>query len=493
MYFLSTRGNNEKITASQAIIKGLSSDKGLYVPSSFKDLSSELKKLVDLDYKELAYVILKEFLTDYSEKELRYCIESAYDEKFDTEKIAPISKVGENYVLELYHGPTCAFKDMALTIMPYLLKTAIKKNNLQEEVVILTATSGDTGKAALEGFSDVDKIKIVVFFPENGVSSIQKLQMKTTKGKNTFVVGINGNFDDAQTGVKNIFSDKEFNNDLRQKGYILSSANSINIGRLTPQVVYYFYSYLQLVKENEITLGEKINFVVPTGNFGNILACYYAKQMGLPVNKFICASNDNNVLYDFFETGVYNKNRELKLTTSPSMDILISSNLERLLFEISNRDSKKVNSLLNDLNEKGVYEIDYDMRKNLSSFYAGYSKEDVVSKTIKEVFDKFDYLLDTHTAVAYSCYEKYVEDTKDITKTVIVSTASPYKFSKDVISSIQSIDCNLDDFEIINKLSDLSKTKIPGPIEKLKELEIRHNITCEKDELKSEILKFLGK
>ena len=493
MYFLSTRGNNEKITASQAIIKGLSSDRGLFVPSEFKNLKSELKNLVNLDYKELAYVILKEFLTDYSEKELKYCINSAYDEKFDTEKIAPISKVGDDYVLELYHGPTCAFKDMALTIMPYLLKTAIEKNNLKEEVVILTATSGDTGKAALEGFKDVDKIKIVVFFPENGVSSIQKLQMKTTKGKNTFVVGINGNFDDAQTGVKNIFADTNFNKDLKEKGYILSSANSINIGRLTPQVVYYFYSYLQLVKQNEIALGDKINFVVPTGNFGNILAGYYAKQMGLPVNKFICASNDNNVLYDFFETGVYNKNRELKLTTSPSMDILISSNLERLLFEISNRDSKKVNSLLNNLNEKGVYEIDYDMRKNLSSFYAGYSKEDVVSKTIKEVFDKFDYLLDTHTAVAYSCYEKYVEDTKDITKTVIVSTASPYKFSKDVISSIQSIDCNLDDFEIINKLSDLSKTKIPGPIEKLKELEIRHNITCEKDELKSEILKFLGK
>ena len=493
MYFLSTRGNNEKITASQAIIKGLSSDRGLFVPSEFKNLKSELKNLVNLDYKELAYVILKEFLTDYSEKELKYCINSAYDEKFDTEKIAPISKVGDDYVLELYHGPTCAFKDMALTIMPYLLKTAIEKNNLKEEVVILTATSGDTGKAALEGFKDVDKIKIVVFFPENGVSNIQKLQMKTTGGDNTCVVGIKGNFDDAQTGVKNIFADNNFNKDLKEKGYILSSANSINIGRLTPQVVYYFYSYLQLVKQNEIALGDKINFVVPTGNFGNILAGYYAKQMGLPVNKFICASNDNNVLYDFFETGIYNKNRELKLTTSPSMDILISSNLERLLFEISNRDSKKVNSLLNDLNEKGVYEIDYDMRKNLSSFYAGYSKEDVVSKTIKEVFDKFGYLLDTHTAVAYSCYKKYVEDTKDDTKTVIVSTASPYKFSKDVINSIQSIDCNLDDFEIINKLSDLSKTKIPGPIEKLKELEIRHNITCEKDELKSEILKFLGK
>ena len=493
MYFLSTRGNNEKITASQAIIKGLSTDKGLYVPSSFKDLSGELKNLVDLDYKELAYVILKEFLTDYSEKELKYCIESAYDEKFDTEKIAPISKVGKNYVLELYHGPTCAFKDMALTIMPYLLKTAIQKNNLQEDVIILTATSGDTGKAALEGFKDVDKIKIVVFFPENGVSPIQKLQMKTTDGDNTCVVGINGNFDDAQTGVKNIFADENFNKDLKEKGYILSSANSINIGKLTPQVVYYFYSYLQLVKENQITLGEKINFVVPTGNFGNILAGYYAKQMGLPVNKFICASNDNNVLYDFFKTGVYDKNRELILTTSPSMDILISSNLERLLFEISNRDSDKVNSLINDLNTKGVYKIDEDMKKNLSSFYGGYSTEDVVKTTIKEVFDKYNYLLDTHSAVAYSCYEKYFKDTKDSTTTVIVSTASPYKFSKDVLSSLCDIDSNLDDFEIINKLSDLSHTEIPNPIRELKELKIKHNITCEKDELKSQILKFLGK
>ncbi|MDY4574485.1 MAG: threonine synthase [Intestinibacter sp.] len=493
MYFLSTRGNNEKITASQAIIKGLSTDKGLYVPSSFKNLSEELKNLVDLDYKQLAYVILKEFLTDYSEEELKYCIESAYDEKFDTEKIAPISKVGDDYILELYHGPTCAFKDMALTIMPYLLKTAIEKNNLQEEVVILTATSGDTGKAALEGFSDVDKIKIVVFFPENGVSAIQKLQMKTTKGLNTCVVGINGNFDDAQTGVKNIFADEDFNKELKEKGYILSSANSINMGRLLPQVVYYFYAYLQLVKENEISLGDKVNFVVPTGNFGNILAGYFAKQMGLPVNKFVCASNDNNVLYDFFTTGVYNKNRELKLTTSPSMDILISSNLERLLFEISGRDAEKVNELINNLNTKGVYEIDQNMKDNLSSFYGGYATEEVVKDTIKEVFDKYGYLLDTHTAVAYSCYEKYVEDTKDLTKTVIVSTASPYKFSKDVLNSISSVDDSLDDFEIIDKLSDVSNTKIPGPIKTLKDLEIRHNITCEKDELKSEIIKFLGK
>ena len=485
MKFQSTRGLEQGVASAEAILRGIAKDGGLYVPESFPNLYDSLKKEKGLSYEELAFKVIKEYFTDIDENDLMSAINDAYNNRFDV-------KVEKGF-LELYHGPTCAFKDMALTIMPYLLKTAIEKNNLKEEVVILTATSGDTGKAALEGFKDVDKIKIVVFFPENGVSNIQKLQMKTTGGNNTCVVGINGNFDDAQTGVKNIFADTNFNKDLKEKGYILSSANSINIGRLTPQVVYYFYSYLQLVKQNEIALGDKINFVVPTGNFGNILAGYYAKQMGLPVNKFICASNDNNVLYDFFETGVYNKNRELKLTTSPSMDILISSNLERLLFEISNRNSKKVNSLLNDLNEKGVYEIDYDMRKNLSSFYAGYSKEDIVSKTIKEVFDKFDYLLDTHTAVAYSCYEKYVEDTKDITKTVIVSTASPYKFSKDVISSIQSIDCNLDDFEIINKLSDLSKTKIPGPIEKLKELEIRHNITCEKDELKSEILKFLGK
>lgn len=384
MHFLSTRGNKEKITASEAIIKGLSSDKGLFVPCHFVDLRKDLKNLLNLNYQELAYIILKEFLDDYSEDELKYCIEHAYDEKFDTKEIAPLTKVGDDYILELYHGPTCAFKDMALTLMPYLLKTAIKKNNLEKEIVILTATSGDTGKAALEGFSDIDKIKIVVFFPENGVSSIQKLQMKTTKGSNTCVVGIDGNFDNAQSGVKEIFADDKFNDKLNQKGYILSSANSINIGRLLPQVVYYFYAYLNLVRKNEISLGDEINFVVPTGNFGNILAGYFAKQMGLPVNKFICASNDNNVLYDFFKTGKYDKNRELKLTTSPSMDILISSNLERLLFEISNRNCEKVNSLLEDLNTKGFYSIDDEMKSNLNSFDGEYATEDEVKETIKK-------------------------------------------------------------------------------------------------------------
>ena len=491
MYFLSTRGNNEKITASQAIIKGLSSDRGLFVPSEFKNLKSELKNLVNLDYKELAYVILKEFLTDYSEKELRYCIESAYDEKFDTEKIAPISKVGENYVLELYHGPTCAFKDMALTIMPYLLKTAIKKNNLQEEVVILTATSGDTGKAALEGFSDVDKIKIVVFFPENGVSSIQKLQMKTTKGKNTCVVGINGNFDDAQTGVKNIFSDKEFNNDLRQKGYILSSANSINIGRLTPQVVYYFYSYLQLVKENEITLGEKINFVVPTGNFGNILACYYAKQMGLPVNKFICASNDNNVLYDFFKTGVYDKNRDLILTTSPSMDILISSNLERLIYRITGGNPEECAKLMENLSKGGEYTITPEMKAQLKDFYGNYCSEEETKEAIREVYKTSDYVIDTHTAVAAGVYKKYVKDTGDKIPAVIASTASPYKFTRSVMDAISEEHENLDDFGLADALEKLSGVAVPKAVNDIRTAPVLHDRVVDAEDMPATVKEIL--
>ena len=493
MYFLSTRGNNEKITASQAIIKGLSSDRGLFVPSEFKNLKSELKNLVDLDYKELAYVILKEFLTDYSEKELKYCINSAYDEKFDTEKIAPISKVGDDYVLELYHGPTCAFKDMALTIMPYLLKTAIEKNNLKEEVVILTATSGDTGKAALEGFKDVDKIKIVVFFPENGVSNIQKLQMKTTGGDNTCVVGINGNFDDAQTGVKNIFADTNFNKDLKEKGYILSSANSINIGRLTPQVVYYFYSYLQLVKQNQIALGDKINFVVPTGNFGNILAGYYAKQMGLPVNKFICASNDNNVLYDFFETGVYNKNRELKLTTSPSMDILISSNLERMIYRIAGNDAKQCAKFMAALTKDGEYVITDAMKAELSEFFGAFGSEEETAVKIKEVYDKEGYVMDTHTAVAAVAYDKYKAATgDDKTPTVIASTASPYKFTRSVMDAIDPAYDAEDDFELVDELNKVSKTAIPKAIKEIRTAPVLHDTVCETAAMEDEVKKILG-
>ena len=361
MYFISTRGKKEKIKGSQAIINGICSDGGLYVPESFPDVSDKLDNLVNLSYKDLCFEILKLYLDDFTEEELKNCINKAYDDKFDCKEIAPTVKVKDKYFLELYHGPTCAFKDMALTLMPLLLETSFKKNNIKEDIVILTATSGDTGKAALEGFKNLNQIKIIVFFPEDGVSSIQKLQMQSQEGNNTYVVSINGNFDDAQSAVKTIFNDEEFKEILKNNNYILSSANSINIGRLLPQIVYYFYSYFDLVRNKHIKLKDKINFTVPTGNFGNILAAYYAKLMGLPVNKLICASNDNNVLYDFFNSGIYNKNRELILTSSPSMDILISSNLERLLFEISSRDSEKVNNLIKDLNNKGLYKLDANM------------------------------------------------------------------------------------------------------------------------------------
>ncbi|GAA0235917.1 threonine synthase [Metaclostridioides mangenotii] len=491
MDFISTRGNTDISASSQAIIKGISNDGGLYVPTHFPNITDKLKNYVGKTYSQIAFDILKEFLTDFKDDEIKECINNAYGNKFKYENAVNLNKVNGSYFLELYHGPTLAFKDMALTIMPYLLKTAIQKRGLNKEVVILTATSGDTGKAALEGFMDVENTKIVVFFPEDGVSAVQKLQMKTQKGKNTHVVGIRGNFDDAQSGVKNIFSDKEFEGELSNSGYVLSSANSINIGRLLPQVVYYFYSYMNLVSTGEISLNDKINFVVPTGNFGNILAGYYAKQMGLPINKLICASNDNNVLYDFFATGKYDKNRSLKLTSSPSMDILISSNLERLLFEVCDRDQSTVKNLMNKLSSKGVYEIDEDMKNNLDSFSAEYSDEESVRKTIKKVFDNFDYLIDTHTAVAYNCYEKYVQKTSDDTKTVIVSTANPYKFSEDVLDSLGYKDSNLDDFEIVGKLRDVSNVEIPDSILKLKDAEILHNSISDKDKLKSEIKKFL--
>lgn len=491
MHFLSTRGDNEKINASQAIINGLCNDGGLYVPSEFPNLRNNLKELYNLSYQDLAFKILKEFLVDFNDEELNDCIVKAYDSKFDTELIAPITTINNEFFLELYHGCTCAFKDMALSIMPHLLKKSLEKNNIKQEVLILTATSGDTGKAALEGFKNIDQIKIIVFFPEDGVSSIQKLQMKSQEGNNTFVVSIDGNFDDAQSGVKEIFNNKEFIKELNGKNYILSSANSINIGRLLPQVVYYFYAYFSLVKEGKINLEDKINFVVPTGNFGNILAGYYAKQMGLPVNKLICASNDNNVLYDFFTEGIYDKNRKLILTTSPSMDILISSNLERLLFEICHRDINKVNELINDLNTKGKYNISKEMAENLESFIGEYTNEDEVKSTIKEVFDNYNYLIDTHTAVAYKAYEKYVTRTQDSTKTVIVSTASPYKFSKDVLKSLD-VECdNLDEFEIIDELSKKTNTEVPAPIMKLKNAKVIHENHCDKSEIIDEIKNIL--
>lgn len=487
MHFTSTRGCKNKITPTQAIIKGLSEDGGLYVPSDFPNLENELINLINLSYQELALFILEKFLVDFRKEELKECINKAYDNKFETKNITPIKKVNKEYFLELYHGPTCAFKDLALTLMPHLLSTSLKKNNIKKEIVILTATSGDTGKAALEGFKNIPNTKIIVFFPEDGVSSIQKLQMTSQEGENTHVVSIKGNFDDAQNAVKNTFNNKEFVNEMYDKGYILSSANSINIGRLLPQIVYYFYAYCDLVRSEEITLYDKINFVVPTGNFGDILAGYYAKKMGLPINKLICSSNDNHILYDFLSTGTYDKNRDLKLTTSPSMDILISSNLERLLYDISDKDSNKVNELIGNLNRDGKYKINNYMKENLNDFNGQFATEEEVNDSINKVFKQYNYLIDTHTGVAYTCYEKYKKESNDDTKSVILSTASPYKFSKDVLNALGINSYEDDDFTIINKLSHISNTTIPTPISKLKDAKILHNLSCEKEDILKEI------
>ena len=490
MYFISTRVKGEKVTASQGILNGLSNNGGLYVPNELPNLTNNIKNLINLSYKELALFILEQFLTDFNIEDLQIAINNAYDDKFDTESITPTTKVSRDYFLELYHGPTCAFKDIALTLLPHLMTLSMSYNSIDKDIVILAATSGDTGKAALEGFKNVDNTKVIVFFPKDGVSPIQKLQMQSQEGNNTYVVAVEGNFDDCQSGVKQAFNNHNFNEYLNENGYMLSSANSINIGRLLPQIVYYFYSYFDLIKKEEIKLFDKVNFVVPTGNFGDILAGYYAKKMGLPVNKLICASNENNVLYDFFTTGVYDKKRDLKLTSSPSMDILISSNLERLLFEISNRDCDKVNELINHLNIDGEYKINNYMKENLKDFYAEYATEKDVISTISKVFKKHNYLIDTHTAVAYSCYKKYKKATDDSTKTIILSTASPYKFSKDVLKALDVDICG-DSFKTINTLSKISNTTVPLPISKLEHASIIHDNYCKKDEVEKEIKNIL--
>lgn len=484
--YISTRNKDIIASASQAILKGISEDGGLFVPCKMPKLDFNIENIVDMSYQELAYNIIKLFLTDFTEDELKYCINNAYDCKFDTELIAPLIKKGDVYFLELFHGKTLAFKDMALSILPYLLKTSAKKNGIDKEIVILTATSGDTGKAALEGFADVEGTKIIVFFPQNGVSDVQKRQMTTQLGKNTCVVGVYGNFDDTQTEVKKIFVDKEFGKKLENKNYMFSSANSINIGRLIPQVVYYFYAYAQLVKSKEIKFGEKINFTVPTGNFGNILAGYYAKELGLSIDKLICASNDNRVLYDFFNTGTYNKNREFILTASPSMDILISSNLERLLYHIS-KSQDKTKELMENLKIKGEYNFNIET----DDFYGEYSTEEETFKAIKDMYTKENYIMDTHTAVAYASYCKYVNNTQDNKKTVIVSTASPYKFSKDVLSAIDKKYNKEDAFALLNTLAELEKSEVPAPIKDIQKKEILHKSVCDKNELKEFVENYL--
>ncbi|MCM1157304.1 MAG: threonine synthase [Bacteroidales bacterium] len=490
--YKSTRNSNETATASQAILKGLAENGGLFVPDKIPLLDVELSELAKMNYQEVAYEVMSRMLTDFTEEELKYCISSAYDKKFDTEVIAPLVKKAGAHYLELFHGSTIAFKDMALSILPYLLVTSAKKNHIKNDIVILTATSGDTGKAALAGFADVPGTKIIVFYPKNGVSPIQEKQMITQKGNNTDVVGIIGNFDDAQTGVKNMFNDKELAKAMDAKGFQFSSANSINIGRLVPQMVYYVYAYTRLVANGEIMAGDKINVVVPTGNFGNILAAYYAKEMGLPIGKFICASNDNKVLYDFFRTGVYDKNREFILTTSPSMDILISSNLERLIYRIAGDDSEKNSELMKALAAEGKYEIAPEMRERLSEFYGNYADEEETAAAIKKVYEAEHYIMDTHTAVASAVYDKYVAKTGDHTPTVIASTASPYKFTRSVMEAIDSEYAARSDFELVDELNQISGVKIPQAIEDIRSAAVLHNTVCDKSEMETVVRKILG-
>lgn len=488
----STRGNGEKITASMAILKGLAEDGGLFVPDSIPALDVPLKELLGKSYQEIAYQVMSRLLTDFTEDELRNCINRAYDSKFDTPEIAPLVKKGNSYYLELFHGSTIAFKDMALSILPHLLTTAAKKNGVTNEIVILTATSGDTGKAAMAGFADVPGTRIIVFYPKDGVSPVQEKQMLTQKGENTAVVGIYGNFDDAQTGVKNIFNDKEMKEKLAGAGFQFSSANSINIGRLVPQIAYYVYAYLRLMEAGEIQENEQINVVVPTGNFGNILAAYYAKEMGIPIARFICASNENKVLYDFFRTGCYDRNRDFRLTNSPSMDILISSNLERLIYKIAGNDAEKNRNFMEQLGAEGKYEITEEMKEKLREFYGNYANEEETAQTIRQVYEETGYVLDTHTAVGKAVYEKYKKETQDNTKTVIASTASPFKFTRSVMTAIDKKYEDMEDFQLVDELSELAKIPVPQAIEEIRTAEIRHNTTAQVSQMAETVMEILG-
>ena len=493
LVYHSTRNSEETATASEAILKGLTSDGGLFVPDSIPKLNVSLEDLTQMSYQEIAYAVMKEFLTDFTEEELKTCINNAYDSKFDTEEIAVTKKVDGAYYLELFHGATIAFKDMALSILPHLLVTSARKNNVKNEIVILTATSGDTGKAALAGFADVPGTKIIVFYPKSGVSPIQEKQMVTQKGDNTYVIGIKGNFDDAQTGVKKMFSNKELAKVMNDNGFQFSSANSINIGRLVPQVVYYVKAYADLLKQGALKAGEPMNVVVPTGNFGNILASYYAKQMGIPIGKFVCASNKNKVLFDFFETGKYDRNREFYVTTSPSMDILISSNLERMIYRIAGNDAKQCAKFMAALTKDGEYVITDAMKAELSEFFGAFGSEEETAVKIKEVYDKEGYVMDTHTAVAAVAYDKYKAATgDDKTLTVIASTASPYKFTRSVMDAIDPAYDAEDDFELVDELNKVSKTALPKAIEEIRTAPVLHDTVCETAAMEDEVKKILG-
>lgn len=473
MLYNSTRGGENGLRASEAILKGLASDGGLFMPEKLPVLTKSLSELSTLSYQDLAYEIMKEFFTDFTEEELRHCICAAYDEKFEDPKIAPLVKKGGAWYLELFHGKTIAFKDMALSILPHLMVTSARKNQVTDRIVILTATSGDTGKAAMAGFADVPGTEIIVFYPYGGVSRFQELQMRTEPGKNTHAAAIRGNFDDAQTGVKQIFHDPAFAQKLKAQGVVLSSANSINIGRLIPQVAYYVYGYAKLVERGVISDGDKINIVVPTGNFGNILAAYYAGKMGIPVNRFICASNENNVLTDFFNTGVYDINREFYLTNSPSMDILISSNLERLLYHLAGNDGAEIRSLMEALDTKKKYEVSETIRNGMKDFYGGCANVEETNEAVGRMYRENGYLMDTHTAVAYKVYEDYVKETGDRTPALIASTASAYKFADSVAHSIGLGD-EENGFEYVRALAEKTGVRVPAGLKDLDKKEIRH-------------------
>lgn len=498
MHYESTRGGIKSILSSEAIKRGLAPDGGLFVPESEVKISlDQIGNLVDLSYQKRAIEILKNFIDDYTDDEIAECVNNAYTkEKFGCEEIAPVYRLNENiFIQELWHGPTCAFKDMALQILPHLLVKAVKKTGETNEIVILVATSGDTGKAALEGFKDVDGTRIIVFFPDNGVSEVQKMQMITQEGRNVYSIAVDGNFDDAQNGVKAIFTDTGLAKEMEDKGFKFSSANSINWGRLVPQIVYYFSAYADMVKGGHISLGEEVNVVVPTGNFGNILAAYYAMKMGLPLKKLICASNDNNVLTDFIHTGTYDRNREFRKTISPSMDILISSNLERLLFELTGHDSSAVSDWMSKLKRDGVYTVDSQTGKKISKlFWAGYTNEDETLKTIECIKNEYGYVVDTHTAVAVDVYDKYIISTGDMTKTIIASTASPFKFNQSVMKAIsgeEAIRCK-SEFVLLDLLAKESGLEIPKGLKNLDKKEVRHKTVCRKTGMKDQVEKILG-
>lgn len=497
IYYKSTRDAKRVVTASQAILQGISQEGGLFVPVEMPNIHLDWEQLKSATYQEVAQLILKAFFTDFTDEEIAKCVAAAYDEKFTHSAIAPVKSLDKHVsILELFHGNTIAFKDMALSILPHLMQVAMKKQNIDREIVILTATSGDTGKAAMAGFSGVKGTKIVVFYPDGGVSEIQKQQMVTQVGDNVKVVAVKGNFDDAQSQVKEMFNDMELKQEIEQLGYQFSSANSINIGRLIPQVVYYVYAYAQLLQQEKIQIGDPIRFVVPTGNFGNILAGYYAKKIGVPIDKLVCASNENNVLVDFFATGHYDKRRPFYLTTSPSMDILVSSNLERLIYEISQENAQLTQDYMTQLKTKGDYQIETHMHQLLTDFVAFDATQTQVSEAIKSVYNRYHYVIDPHTAVAYVAYEKLSaqeQEGNSNLQTVILSTANPYKFPRSVMNAFSSQNRPEHDFDLVQKLYDLTQLSIPQAVVEAMNAPVLHREVVSIDEMPTTVVEFLKK